>query len=256
MKKVRLGKYVLEVYDSISELPVLRYQAYSRMLLVDAGVGGDMDSFDAHLQKAMKFIKDSPEKAIKELDNLRQNVYLIQSEITPKHLAFCALVKSVDGVEQTDLSSEGLQRLAAKFGDVSEQELQNNLKEVKKKIEAEMALYFPGFFNDASTKEYHNTLIRRTKLLLEGLVEGNHKEEELSRLEKQLLSYHEPKVFHGRDSEELKFDKNFERMCLGLSENLNNNAKKYTVMEYYSAFEYIQDGRKSDKIQRPNRARR
>lgn len=249
MKKIKLGKFIVEIYDSISELPVVRYHAYSKMMLIDAGVGSDIGSLDAHLQKAISFMKDDPAKAVKELDNLRQNVFLIQSEVSPRHLAFCALVKTVDGVEQTDLTTEGLQKLATMFGDVIEEEVTKALATAKKKIEEEMALYFPSFFNDTVTKEYYSTLIRHTKLVLRGLAYEEDLDSEIDSLEKQLLSYHEPKVFDGKGGEEVKFDKSFEAMCLGLADNLNVNAKKYTVMEYYSAFEYLKDGRKSNKVQ-------
>lgn len=133
MKKIKLGKFIVEIYDSISELPVVRYHAYSKMMLIDAGVGSDIGSLDAHLQKAISFMKDDPAKAVKELDNLRQNVFLIQSEVSPRHLAFCALVKTVDGVEQTDLTTEGLQKLATMFGDVIEEEVTKALATAKKK---------------------------------------------------------------------------------------------------------------------------
>lgn len=249
MKKIKLGKHKLEIYDSISDLPVIRYQAYNKMLLIDAGVGSDMEAFDAHLQKAMKFIKIDPAKAVKELDNLRQNVFLVQSELSPRHLAFCALIETLDGEVQNDLTSEGLQKLAEKLGSVAVAELEKLLSSIKKKIETELELYFPSLFDNASEREYYSILNRRTKAVLESIIEDQDREEQIDRLEKQLLSYQEPKTFHGRGSVEIKFDKSFETMCVALSKSLNVNAKKYTVMEYYSAFEYIkEDGRKSNKV--------
>ena len=82
------------------------------MLLIDAGVGSDLNDWDAHIEKAIRFIrKEKPDLAEKELDNLRQNVYFVQSAISPKYLAFACLVKSVDGTEYNDMTADGLQKV-------------------------------------------------------------------------------------------------------------------------------------------------
>ena len=47
MKKVKLGGHKVEIYDSIDELPMVRFHKYSKMLMVDAGVGSDINDFDA-----------------------------------------------------------------------------------------------------------------------------------------------------------------------------------------------------------------
>ena len=76
MKTTKIGERAVVLYDSIDELPILRFHAYNKMLLIDAGVGSDLNDWDAHIEKAIRFIrKEKPDLAEKELDNLRQNVY-------------------------------------------------------------------------------------------------------------------------------------------------------------------------------------
>lgn len=53
--------------------------------------------------------------------------------------------------------------------------------------------------------------------------------------------YNKPQIFSGSDNLEISFDKQFEKMCLMLSQHLNVNPKNYTVLEYYNAYEYIKD---------------
>ncbi len=103
MNTFKIGPHTIELYDGIDELPITRFHKYNKMLLVDAGIGSELSDFDAHIEKAMRFCKVKPELAIMELENLRQNVYFIQSESSPKHLAFCALIYKLDGVEQNDI---------------------------------------------------------------------------------------------------------------------------------------------------------
>ena len=57
MRKVKLGKHSVTLYDSIDELPIVRFHKYSKMLLVDAGVGSDINDFDAHIERAVRYIR-------------------------------------------------------------------------------------------------------------------------------------------------------------------------------------------------------
>ena len=51
MKTVKIGEYTVEIYDAIDELPMLRFHKYNKMLLVDAGIGSDLQDFDTHIEK-------------------------------------------------------------------------------------------------------------------------------------------------------------------------------------------------------------
>ena len=112
MKTIEVDGKKIELYDSIEDLPILRFHKFNKMLLVDAGVGSDLADFDRHIERAIIYASgDTPKMAVKELQNLRQNVYLIQSEVSPRCMAFAALVKSIDGVEYNDMSDDGLQKV-------------------------------------------------------------------------------------------------------------------------------------------------
>lgn len=134
MRLLQLGKHKVELYDSIEDLPMMRFHKYNKMLLVDAGIGSDLNDFDRHIEKALIYARSkTPELAAAELDNLRQNVYFIQSGLSPRCLAFAVLIKSIDGKEQTDISEENLQKLVSKFGNLPIKDITSTLAEVKKK---------------------------------------------------------------------------------------------------------------------------
>lgn len=71
--------------------------------------------------------------ARKQLENMRMNVYMIQENINTKHLAFCVLVKSINGEMCNDISDEGLKRTLERFKDIKVTEIMTSLEEVKKK---------------------------------------------------------------------------------------------------------------------------
>lgn len=244
MRTTQIGKYKVEIYDAIEDLPMQRFHKYNKMLLVDAGIGSDLADFDRHIEKAMLYAKGkTPELAAVELENMRQNVYFIQSGISPRCLAFAVLVKSIDGKEQNDLSDDALQNIVNMFSDVPIKEITANIEAVKKKIDDELQMYFPRLFEDSTIKEYFDELRRRTLLVLDSIVNGEtpEKTEQIEKITMELLTYNKPKVFTGADSMEISHDKQFERMCLLLSQHLNVNPKKYTVLEFYNAFEYMQE---------------
>lgn len=247
MRKIKIGKLDVELYDAIDELPVIRFHKYNKMLLIDSGIGSDLQDFDNHIEKATRYMNKNPELAIIELDNMRQNVYFIQMGISPRHLAFAVLVKSINGKLCDDLSDDGLKSLLERFKDIPNGELTAQIEAVKKKIDEELQMYFPRLFDDATVKEYFDELKRRAMLMLDSIIEGDTEDKriKIDEITTLLLTYNKPQSFNGSDNMEIKYDKQFENMCLVIAQNLHVDAKKYTVLEYYNAFEYIKESLKS-----------
>ena len=258
MVTAKIGKHTVEFYDTIEELPIVRFHKYEKLLLVDAGVGSDIHSFDQRLVKVREYLAaKKPEQAQKELENMRQCVYMIQSELSPKHRAFAALITKLDGQDCTNLSDDSLAALTEKLNDVPEKELTDQLESVKKKIDGELMLYFPDLFNDSSVKEYYDLLRKRTLALLNEIVAGANDpgaSDVVSKLTTALITYSNPKLFTGSEGVEIQFDRQFENLCLVLSEQLNVEPKKYSVLEFYNAFEFVKErAKQTEKAQkRPN----
>ena len=252
MRTVDINGKKVVLYDSIDELPMLRFHKYNKMLLVDAGVGSDLSDFDRHIEKVIRYLNSpTPNMATVELENMRQNIYFIQSEVSPRHLAFAVLVKSINGKPRNDLSDDGLQKIVDLFADVPNAELTAHLEAVKKKIDEELRLYFPRIFDDAALKEYFDQLKERTVILLRTIIAGEATETDAKRIDEitaELITYFNPQSFSGADSVEIRYDKQFENMCLILSQNLHVDPKRFTVLEYYNAFEYVKEqARKAQK---------
>jgi len=243
------------MYDTIDELPIVRFHKYQKLLLIEAGVGSDIAGFDHRIEKVRRFLADNkPDKAQQELENLRQCVYLIQNEINPSHRAFAALVTKIDGKECNDISDEGLANIVKKLNDTPASKLAAQLDAVKKKIDGELMLYFPTIFNDSRVKEYFDILRKRTLMILKGIIAGESnpgEKADVDKLTTALLTYSNPQIFSGSESAEIQFDRQFEDLCLSLSENLNVKPKEYTVLEFYNAFDFVLQ--KARRAQRANK---
>ena len=245
MVTAKIGKHTVEFYDTIEELPIVRFHKYQKLLLVDAGIGSDIAAFDQRIEKTRRFLMaGKPEQAQQELENMRQCVFLIQSGVNPKHRAFAALVTKIDGQDCTDIGDDSLAAITEKLNDVPESELTAQLEAVKKKIDGELTLYFPSLFNDSDVKEYYDILRKRTLEILNGIVAGVDDPagaEIVDKLTTALITYSNPKLFTGSDGVEIQFDRQFENLCLVLSEQLHVEPKKYSVLEFYNAFDFVKE---------------
>ena len=255
MVTVKIGTHTVEMYDTIDELPIVRFHKYQKLLLIDAGVGADIAAFDQRIERVRRFLAaNKPEQAQKELENLRQCVYLIQSEINPKHRAFAVLIKRFDGEDCTDLSDDALAALTQRLNDAPEQDVTAQLDAVKKKIDGELMLYFPALFEDSEVKEYYDLLRKRTLSVLNAIVDGVADPmvtELVDKLTTALITYSNPKLFAGSDGVEVQFDRQFENLCLVLSEQLHVRPKEYTVLEFYNAFDFVKErSKQAEKAQK------
>lgn len=239
MKIGKVSKHKVEIYDSIDELPIQRFQKYNKYLLIDSGVGSDLQDVLSHIDRAKIYIKSNPAMAVTELENMRQSIYLVADELSPKHMAFAALVHKIDGEEITDTSDEGLKRVLEIISEAKKGWLDGVLNSVKKKIDRELNLYFPGKFDDATQKEYYDYLRQLTIHRLDEIITGASTEELCKEIEIRMVLLSKPRVFWGAKSAEIEYDKQFEEMCLILTHNLQVQPYSMTVLQFYNAFDYL-----------------
>lgn len=239
MKNVVVNKKVLTLYDSIDELPIVNFQKYNKYLLIDAGIGSDVNDIDEHITRLAKYIKTDLAKASQELQNYRQNLYMIASGISPKHMAFAALIHSIDGKKVEDYSDDNLQRILDDLRTVKRSWLVDLLVKIKKKITLELELYFPQEFLSSKEKEVYDKLKRRTQLILERVIGDENNAEEIQKIDDYFFSLYKPSSFAGEESAEIKYDKQFESICLLIAQRANLDARSMTTLQFYSVFDNI-----------------
>lgn len=240
MKNLHINSRIVCVYDSIDEMPIVNFQKYNKFLLIDSGIGSDVDDIDSHITKIAKYINsNNTESAIRELQNMRQNLYMINSKISPKYLAFAALIHSIDGVKITDLSDDNLKKILDELNTVKHFKIIDILAKIKKKVETELEIYFPNEFVDIKEKEVYDKLKKRVALVLDTIIYDNDNTKEISAIDALIFGMYKPNIFIGCDSIEVKYDKQFENACLLISQKVNINAKTMSVLEFYNALENI-----------------
>ena len=251
MKKMKLGEHSVVMFDSIEELPIVRFQKYNKMLMLDAGLGSDLTALDAHLARVGEFIKaGETDNAAREIDNLRQTLFNVQNGLTPHFMSLIPLMAEVDGEPLTDLSDENIQRVYDTLKDVTMKAYEGAASEVKKKIEEELKAYFNQGGESAASKEYYELMRRRALLMLDEIGDGRDRSEEIRAIESQMVRSDKPRVFQGDRNAEVLYDKNFVGCCIAIAQNLNMDAKQMTVLEYYRAIEVLEEQQKELKRKR------
>lgn len=256
MKEVKLHGHKVRLYQSIEELPMDRFHKYNKFLLLDAGIGSDIQDFDNHIERVVKYIrKGEKDNAAKEMENMRLNIYLILQEQSVKDMSFACLVESIDGKTCDDLSEEGLKNVLQTLGGVPRKDVAAELEATKKKIETELQTYFPDMFDDSTVKEYYDTLKQRTVQILDGIADGtlNDRQKVIDELTDRMILYVKPRSFQGSTSAEIEHDKNYESLCLTIQKQTGANPKQMTTLEFYNAYEYVRKLAKEGKKSVTNR---
>ena len=240
-----INGHVVKVYDSIEELPIINFQKYNKFMLIDSVIGSDIADIDVSVLKVLKYIQQGDtDMAVKQLDNMRNAMHLVAQEISPKYLAFTALLAEIDGKPITDVSDSNLMSILEVLNTERKYFIDAVLLQFKKKIDVELGTYFPKSQNSAYTKELYSKLKDRVILELDGILSDICDYEAIDQVDTALLLSSKPKVFSGPDSFEIKNDKQFNELCLAISKSLNVNVKKLTVFEFYNAIEYIEKNNK------------
>lgn len=109
--------------------------------------------------------------------------------------------------------------------------------------------YFPAMFNNVEEREYYDNMKRLAVEKLGQIANGETERgrKRIEALEDRLVLAVKPKAFTGKDAVGVQHDKAYVKMCLMISSNLNVDTKGMTVLEYYTASEYMNEMMKERK---------
>lgn len=132
----KVGKHEVELYDSVHNLPILRFQRFNKYLMQSCDIGNTFEDFDTSTQKTVQFLKKKMlTEAINEMENRRQTVFNAFNEFTPMGKALAVLVKRINKEHFYDFSPNSLDRVLVKLDNIgfSYSEAIEKVNEVKKK---------------------------------------------------------------------------------------------------------------------------
>jgi hypothetical protein len=248
MKKVILNGHSVVVFESIDEMPIVNYSRYNKYMLIDSGIGSNLEDVDIHIERIVKYIQNKSDLAIQELMNMRQALYFINQEVSPKNLAFAALIAEVDGVKIENTSDDILTELLSKLNGAKESDITSLLEDIKKKVEFELSAYFPEISGSPEEKEAYDKLKQRTQLILDSIMDDTiDNTDAIKVIDIFFLTLSKPKSFSGSTNTEVQYVKDFEKACILISQETGLHPKTMSVLQFYVALEQIKKSAQQNK---------
>lgn len=238
-------RHVVELFDSIHNLPVLRFQRFNKYQMQSVEIGNTFEDYRQRTMKVVQFLqKDMKEEAIQELENRSLTVFNAFNTFTPSGKSFAVLVKRIDDVDYTTFSPDDLERCFKHLDRIglTQKESIDKLKEVKKKIELELVVYFPKFFPKDGNDEINILRKQRIEARLESLTnpEGHHKDA-VFEIEREMLGYDKPKIWnvHVAGNMERVLEIEFQKFALMVAES--HPLESMVTITFYSKAELLKE---------------
>jgi len=144
MRSVKIGKNKIILYDGIEEIPAYNFSRYNFFLMLDSGIGGDIDAIAQRLGNMQRLAKAGEiEKHEIESNNLLQAFAFIIENTTPKHFCFVPWIASINGKQLTDLSDESVKLVLKNLseGGLKVSFVRSFLDEIKKKFQQKWTFF-------------------------------------------------------------------------------------------------------------------
>ena len=110
-------------------------------------------------------------------------------------------------------------------------------------------MYFPAQFKNVLDNVFWSKQKEKYIKLLQELIDGvDHGADDIDRYFASMIR---PKNFIGRENEELRYDKSFEKNCIILGQYYNKPVKECTTREYFTLLDYynnlLKEQRRAEK---------
>jgi hypothetical protein len=247
------GKHEIELFDSIHNLPILRFQRFNKYQMIACEVGNTLSDYDQRMSKALQFMqKGMKDEAIQELENCRQTVFNALNEFTPSGKSFAMLVKRIDGKVYDTFSPDDLDRCLIHLEQIGlgTADAIAKLREVKKKIETELVVYYPVFFPKNGNKEQTILRVKRMNVLLDQVIENREDpSDELFDVEKEILENDKPNIWNvwktGNMERVLEVD--FQKFAISVMKHTGQVLDNMTTFTFYASVDLLKEETKTSK---------
>lgn len=238
----KVGNHTIKRYSSVDDMPIDIFMSFMLYLIVDSGIGSDVDAINEHDRNIIQFAKkEDYKKIIQEVVNRNECLNQIISKSSPEFMAYAVTVKSIDGIEIFDHSDEGCKLIVKRLIEFKATKgfLGGAVEFLRKKLEGEIDYYFPE--NSDKSNEVTVSSKRKKRLLstLDELINEKSNQEEIQDIDDFIFSMIRPKNYSGETGFIKRYKKSYEDMSFILSQHTSINPKKMTTLEYFNSWEIV-----------------
>jgi hypothetical protein len=235
----------IELYESIDDLPIVRYHLFQLMLLQDSGIGSTMGDVVEHLSKMDYFMTHDMKKEAQDVRrNLQVTYFNIINELNYNHLAYACLVKRIGDETFTSIQTEhDVKQIHDKLkAIVTVKEVDEEVEKKKMIFEAEMKTFFPKRYQGVKTSELTRNEVRRQYLIAEySVMSGDINESEHKIAVRKFLDQNKPRLLdNSTNSEVIQSETAFHEMILIAQSSYSGINVFSTTKQFYSAMTLIE----------------
>lgn len=136
MRRININGHVLEMWDSVDSLPASNYINHARLMMLDAGIGSDLQAVTQHWQQIVRLAEKGDRDGLnKVLSNYLQTLNFIVSNTSPEMMSFVSFIRSIDGKLVEDYSDDNAKAIVEQLSKkgLTVGIVRNFLSHVKKK---------------------------------------------------------------------------------------------------------------------------
>jgi len=112
---------------------------------------------------------------------------------------------------------------------------------IRESIYEDLEFYFPEQFINPLSQSYWRQQKQKVLAQLNAIIDGEDHSEEIDRIDTMTRQNTKIKNFYGKESEELKYEKDFETYCIILADHANQPIKTLSVKEYFSLRKFVDE---------------
>lgn len=232
-----LKTYCVELYENIDEMPIENFAQMEKNLIIEGGVGSSIGDFDIRLQTMAQFISSGhKEKAMNEMNNMRNLFWNITQDIRPDMDAYSCFVATINGKE-TKCTESGIKRTTDVLKEIGFTKKMIDEKDgIKKKMDFQLKSSFPNLF-ETDNIELIGAQKRKMIAQLDEIIDGEDYKKKIETENKRVSEFLLSKQFGNHEGEDVQYWKRYTKMCMNLESQNNIKARKLTVYDFYSLIE-------------------
>ena len=249
----KFKNHEIEIYDSIQNLPVLRFQKFNKYQMIASEIGNDFADYDKRTEKALAFLhKNMVQEAIQELNNRRQTVFNAYNEFTPIGKSFAVLIKRIDKTVYEMYAPDDLDAILKHLNDIGLdfETSMVKLREVKKKIETELVVYYPNFFPKNTDQNKSYLRVSRVNAMLDMIINNDDSySDRVFEIEKEILEDDKPNIWNvwQENNMERVLEVDFQKFGISVMELSGQNLTEITTFTFYATVEHLKEKFKKNK---------
>ena len=240
MEIIKVNSHVLEMDNRIDEMVYHKYMMYNMNIMLESGVGSDINAFGERLQEIATYAaKGDMEGMNKVIGNIQACYTFMMQGMSPEMNAFVWMIRKIDGEEVGELTDEKIKlisrQLSAKGLTVGK--VKGFLKRLKKKLKTDFQVLLPKWV-DKTDQKYFVKLKQRTDLVLRKIL-GEDVGDKIKKIEDDIFGMSTPKEFIGKNAVHIKSFMNYNTTSAILKQNRLGDTKVLTVVEFYNALDIL-----------------